>query len=472
MTQRARRLFLAATLSVCLPLTCWGQAAWEYTPYQARLWIALEATPHLPPALAPTLGEAVASRSSAVLGAVLELATAAPPPKLRGAMRQGLAELTADVVAAAATREDLEADKIFLATVGYRGGIFAVGVRELDCKSRQLGPPMERSCATTSGLKAAVWDAMLESFTPLARIEQVEERKIVARLRAGGLAIDERSPALAQPGMVLRPVLRRNDRTGQPLKGGILPIGWTYFTVDERWGAVLECTQRSGYRSAIPPRGGVRLERLALLVRPRYDQTQLVLRSRTAPAKALVGYEVHRRVENTDQTELLGISDEQGAILLDGAVGELETLIVKSGKQLLARLPVVPGHEPTLTAYIVDDDGRLAAEGIVAALSSRALDLVARREILAARIRARLNEGKADEAQRLLDEFRRLGTRADLSRDLDRYRQQISASDKATQTRIERVFNDAQKLLLLKPLSDELLTQLTREVAAGRASGG
>jgi hypothetical protein len=30
---------------------------------------------------------------------------------------------------------------------------------------------------------------------------------------------------------------------------------------------------------------------------------------------------------------------------------------------------------------------------------------------------------------------------------------------------------DAQKLLLLKPLSDELITRLTREVAAARTGG-
>jgi hypothetical protein len=150
----------------------------------------------------------------------------------------------------------------------------------------------------------------------------------------------------------------------------------------------------------------------------------------------------------------------------------VETYIIRSGKQLLARLPIVPGAEEELIAHVIDDDPRLAAEGIVSALSSRALDLVARREILAARIRARLKDGKAEAAQVLLDEFRKLATRADLSRDFDRQRQQISSPDKVTQGRIERVFNEGQKLLLLKPLSDELLAQLTREVTAARASGG
>jgi len=216
----------------------------------------------------------------------------------------------------------------------------------------------------------------------------------------------------------------------------------------------------------------VRLERLALAVRPRYEATKLELRSRTDPAKPLVGYEIHVREEDKNETKLLGVTDEQGTFNVPRGDEPLEMLVIKSGKQLLARLPIVPGQAKTMTAKIVDDDGRLAAEGLIAALSSRALDLVARREILAARIRARVKEGKIDEAQRLLDDFRRLETRNELSRDLDRYRQQATSSDKVTQGRIDKLFTEAQRLLLLKPLSDELLAQLTRELSAARASGG
>ena len=40
-----------------------------------------------------------------------------------------------------------------------------------------------------------------------------------------------------------------------------------------------------------------------------------------------------------------------------------------------------------------------------------------------------------------------------------------------TSTTIHGIFSDAQRLLLLKPLSDELLAQLTREVAGTRSGG-
>jgi len=210
--------------------------------------------------------------------------------------------------------------------------------------------------------------------------------------------------------------------------------------------------------------------RLALLVRPQHDATRLVLRSRGDAAKPLSGYEVHRRLEGENQeTQLLGLTDNRGELLIERSdAAKLETLVVKNGQQPLARLPMVPGYEASVTAYLVDDDGRLAAEGFVAALTTRVIDLVARREILAAQIRARVKDGKHDEAQKLLDDFRRLNTRADLTRDLDQFRQQVATGDKTTQQRIDKVFSEAQKLLLLKPLSDELLAQLTREVSAAR----
>jgi hypothetical protein len=471
MMRSLRQLLMMAVLIAACPAGAFGQAAWEYTPYDARLLVALEPSPQLPTSLVATLGEAVPARTNAVWGSVLQMQVAAAQGKLKSALVHDLDHLTAELVAAEVERQELEADKLFVASLAYRDGKPLIRVRELDCRSRQLGPVVERSCTTIAELGLALGDALAESFTPLARIEQVEEKKIVARLRAGGLIVDPASPALAEPGMVLRPVIRRNDRTGQPAKGGIQAIGWSFLNIDERRDSILQCTLLSGYRAAIPARGGVRIERLALLVKPRHEATRLVLRSRSDESKTLAGYEIHRRNFGAEETELLGVTDSQGSFVVPRGDGSLETLVVKSGKQPLARLPLVPGYAETLTAQIIDDDARLAAEGFVAALSSRVLDLVAQREILAAQIRGRVKEGKGDEAQKLLDEFRRLDTRADLGRELDRFRQQVSTGDRVTQGRIDRVFADAQRLLLLKPLSDDLLAQLTREVSAIRTGG-
>jgi hypothetical protein len=93
------------------------------------------------------------------------------------------------------------------------------------------------------------------------------------------------------------------------------------------------------------------------------------------------------------------------------------------------------------------------------------VDLVARRELLAARIRSRLKENQTAEAQKLLDEFRKLETRNDLSRELEQTRQRLASKDRLTQSRIDKLFADARQLLQLRALGDELLAQLTRDLA-------
>jgi hypothetical protein len=471
---RHRLLEIALLLLAAFPAKAFAQAAWEYTPYQARLWLVTEAAPQLPATLSKTLLHELPARVAATWGGVMELQAGEAPVRVRCLVLKDLETLSAETIAAGADAKELEADKIYVTAIRALAGGFVVRVRELDCHSRQVGPVVERLASTSSQLVTNLSDAIKESFAPLARIEVVEERKISARLRAGGLIVDGNTRATVEPGMVLRPIIRRNDRSGQPAKGGIQAIPWSFLTVEETHDSVLECTLKSGYRSAIPARGGVRIERLALAVRPRLEATWLVLRSRNEKLKPLAGYEVYRRVGDDNQKmELLGQTDADGAVRVSRVdqMGGLETLVVKNGRQLLARLPIVPGYEESLTAYLIDDDGRLAAEGFVAALSSRVIDLVARREILAAQIRARIKNGKLDDAQKMLDEFRRLNTRGDLTRDLDQFRQQVATGDKTTQERIDRVFADAQKLLLLKPLSDELLAQLTREVSAARPGG-
>jgi hypothetical protein len=453
-----------------LPNRAHAQAAWEFTPYQAKTWIAQEAVPQLPPSITAALSDTLPARIATTWSGVLRVEVAPAPAKLRCRLLAHFEQLTADTIAASVEPKELDTDKIFLTALhaGSRG--FVLRLRELDCPSRQLGPLVEIPFSAIASLPSVITDALAESFTPLARIEIVDDGKLSARLRAGGLITDPDSPANVEPGMILRPVIRRNDRDGHPAKGGIQAIPWSYMSVDDKHDATLECTLRSGFRAAIPARGGVRIQRLALLVRPRRDATRLTLRSRGDKSKPLAGYEIHRRLDGeTQETQLLGLTDNRGELLVPRAdATKLETLVVKNGQQLLARLPLVPGYEESLTAYVVDDDGRLAAEGFVAALTSRVIDLVARREILAAQIRARVKDNKLDEAQKLLDDFRRLSTRADLTRDLDQFRQQVATTDKTTQQRIDRVFADAQKLLLLKPLSDELLATLTREVTAAR----
>jgi hypothetical protein len=461
-------LVAAASLAHA-PAAVFAQAAWEYSPYQVRVWLAASPQPQLPTALGTSVMADVAVRAEVVFGAVWTTQVEAAPAALAAALVDRLEVSMGDLQAAAP--DVLNADKLIVVRPQWTIGGWQVAGRELDIRSRQWSPVVHRSAAGNDGLALAMWDAAAAAFTPLARIETVDGAQIKARLRAGGLIIDPASPALAEQGMVLRPITRRNDRTGQPAaKGGIQPLPWTLLAIEQRDDSLLTCRLHSGYRSSIPARGGARVERLALLVRPQFPATTLALRSRGAEPRPLPGYEVFLKRAEGGETPLLGVTDWQGRIELPRRDGSLQVLVVRNGTQLLARLPLVPGQDELLEAPLSDDDGRLQAEGAVAALESMALDLAARREILATRFRARLKEQKFDEAQALIDEFRKLDSRTTLGRLLDEQQQQVKADDRLTQQRIDKLFGDARQLLTVKSLSDDMVNALLGELNRARSA--
>ena len=214
------------------------------------------------------------------------------------------------------------------------------------------------------------------------------------------------------------------------------------------------------------------MERLAVVARPRLPATRVVLQSRDKDPHPLTGYEVYVKGIDDQPTQLLGVTDWRGSIEVPRGDVLVRTLYVKNGNQLLARLPLVPGDEPEAVAKTIEDDFRLQTEGFVTALQARVTDLVARREILAARIRKRLTEGKLADAEKLLEEYRKLESRDDLLKELDAQQGQITdndaALDKLTRTRIGKLMGEARKLLLNKYLDPESKNVLAKELEKAR----
>jgi hypothetical protein len=462
-------LVAALVIAGSFPVLAFGQANWEYSPYQVRVWIAVEPHPQFPSALQDEIAHELSARAQAVCGAVWELAVESSPPAALPALPAGL-NLPAVQLQKLAP-EALKSDKLLVVRIAPGSLGWEIEAREFDCHGWQWGPLVRRSASSHVELPLAIWDAVVEAFVPLARIETVEGTTVALRLRAGGLVVRANSPALVDKGSILQPIIRRNDRSGLPLpNNGIQPLAWTLLAVESRADALLQCKLHSGYRAALSSRASPRSERLALAVKPHYPATTLELRSRTAPQRLLTGYEIYAKRPDKEEALHLGSSDWRGQILLPRGDGSLELLLIRNGAQLLARLPIVAGQDEHLVADLMDDDGRLQAEGAVAALHSRVLDLVARREILASRFRARLKEGKFDEAQTLLDQFRLLESRADLSRSFDEMQKAVTASDRLTQQRIGKMFDEARKLLTVKGLSDDMVNTLVSELTKARTA--
>ena len=474
-SQRASRTALVSCLLLGLaglPAVANAQAAWEFSPYGVQACLAFENQPEFTPVFADRTRLELQSRAEVVFFATWNLDAAIANSKVAGQILTHWEQLSFDGLKAAEPKL-LTGDKLYLLAISKSGGEYFIRARELDLRTRMMGPTVERQCGTLQGIPLAAWDALAACFVPLARIETVSLKNVSARVRAGGLITDPASPALIQPGDALRPIVRRNDKTGEPTKNGIQPVAWTILNVVSRTDALLECSIASGYRTPIPTKGGNRIERLAVVARPRLPATRVVLRSRNKDPHPLTGYEIYVKGVDDLPTQLLGVTDWRGSIDVPRGDVLVRTLYVKNGNQLLARLPLVPGDEHEVVATTIEDDFRLQTEGFVTALQARVTDLVARREILAARMRKRIKEGKLGEAEVLLQDYRKLESRDELIKDLDAQQGIIADNDalleKLTKARIAKMMGEARKLLLNKYLDPETKNVLAKELEKARA---
>ncbi len=416
--RRAPRLLaclaLLLGLTACFPRVLPAQT-WEYSPYSIKVWLALDRAAELSAGLAERIKRAVAERAWVVAGATWQVEVLPCPAALAFDVARHPELVTTEAVQALAADVLKQDDKLFLLGVRDEVTGWAISARELDCRTRMWQPVVTRRVMQPSRVADESFAALLDAFVPFGRIESSKGKEAVVRVRAGGLVTGKGSPASLAEGTVLVPVIRRNDRLGEPLANGIQQARWTFLTVTGRKGNQLQCQVASGMTSPLGGRSSARTLRLALLAKPRLGATDLAVVTEGDKPVALGGYEVYSKPPDSEDAELLGVTDWRGRIRIAAKPNPLQILYVRNGGRLLARLPVVAGLEPLLTAQVTDDDPRLLAEAHVKGLQNRVMDLVARRELYTARFRRHLQKKEFDQAKTLLEEFRGLESRSDLT---------------------------------------------------------
>jgi uncharacterized protein HemY len=94
-----------------------------------------------------------------------------------------------------------------------------------------------------------------------------------------------------------------------------------------------------------------------------------------------------------------------------------------------------------------DDEARLQAETRLAALREELIDVVARRNILMARARQKIEAGDFKTAQELLTAIDRLPGRSQFNQELARERRLIRAGDARAKSRIEQLIGGTEVVL-------------------------
>jgi hypothetical protein len=215
-------------------------------------------------------------------------------------------------------------DKIFLASVDRDGEQIRIQVKELDAFVRRIGLMESTVVQQIDEIPQAVAFLSRRSFTPMARIEENDNKTAVIRVRAIGLAMSDESPVHIGPGDVLAPFVRRDDLNGNPTV--LQNLSFTYIAVTEPidqarfYGAIFAAS-----RGALVAAKNRRTKRVALKVLPHFPTTDLKLGVRQTAGSAVPGAEVYWRTPGAEDLEIVGRSDWRGVIPITRT--ELPTIV-------------------------------------------------------------------------------------------------------------------------------------------------
>lgn len=440
------RLFLAAIVVAGMVARAYAQqTTWDFEPYSIQAVLALD----LPGGMAEKLSEALPAylqnRVEGAIGPIWHLNTQVASGPLRYRVLKSIDSFTG---APPADFPD-DGDKLLLVAIRAVTDGYEFTSREFDRYVQRWGPPVRRIVRQQAALGEQLFDIAWRTIAPLAHYEldEKDEHRVILKFRGGALPRKNEDVHWTVPGEALLPLVRRSINQGGTRTETIQPVPWTYFeTVGAKDGGIT-AQIRSGMRRPIAARRGGRSEQVAIALRNDPGDTVVHLQSRTAKDKPLAGYEVFAQNAGQEATNSLGHSDASGRIVVPAGKTPIQMLIVKNGGALLARLPIVPGSEPQLAVPLPDDEIRLAVEIRLSALREDLIDAVARRNILLARARQKIENKDYAAAAELLTALDALPTRAQFVQTLAKEARLHQSDDAQIQRRIEQLIAQTQTIL-------------------------
>jgi hypothetical protein len=254
----------------------------------------------------------------------------------------------------------------------------------------------------------------------------------------------------------------KSDSRGTLTPGAAEAVPATFLIPTSISGGSVTCRIDAGTGSpAIPDYHPLR-QRLALAISPGTGATQLTLVSRGESRAPLEGYDV------LDGSDLLGRSNRRGIVQVPAGKDAVRLLTIRRGEAVVARLPLAVGLVPEMTVPLAAGEGSLALEAQVAALEDAFVDLVARRQVLAARIRAAAKSGDMTGGQTLLTQLRTLPADA-LAGSIDEAQQSLASASEGAKTRLSAKL-DSLKQLLDKFRSESPADQLEAALKSSAAN--
>ncbi|HEY3392084.1 MAG TPA: hypothetical protein VGK58_05215 [Lacipirellulaceae bacterium] len=438
---------------------------WEFRPYQIKAVVALDVPGGLAEKLAMELPRHLRERVDAAIGPLWSFEA----QLAKGVLRQSVLSNLRTGGSTSPGDFSSNGDKLLLLALESKADGFQLTAREFDHYIQRWGPPIRRESRQCEMLAEQMFALARQAVAPLANLEvdPNDPKKIVLHARGGGLFSAGSGEPWARPGDVFLPVLRRTSRGGELAENGIQVVPWTYVEAASIEGSKGVGLIHSGSRRPFGTRRGGRVEQIAVALCADPGETRLYLHSRTNPDKPLTGYELYVQKPGEEATARIGTSDSNGRITVRAGAHPVQTLFVKHGGQLLAKLPVVPGAESEIKVPLPDDDMRLEAEARLAAMREELVDVVARRNILMARARQKIEEKNFEAAQELMRSVDQLPGRSQFNLTLTTASRLLRSDDPQIQRRIDQLFQ-ATQMVLTQYLDARPISELHEELRAAQ----
>ena len=404
-----------------------SKRAWETRPYQVAAWVCLDGSPALINSEAE-ICQRISTECQLVDPSGWNVSVGTPPSQWRWKLLNSA--VAPDAVEKILADPELEFyDKLMVIRVRENSGAVNIEVREIDARTRQLGPMVEARTSLISSVGPLAAKLVGRAFMPIARIDEVSVKN-EAELRARGIEACVRteinedlipevvanrdSPCFVRETDRFLPVVIRTDRNGNIVKLDAVPF--TFIAIDDIEGTVINGTVFSAVRAPLAGRKSKRAEKLGLVIRPGDGTTVLRLVSRGGDnPEPLEGYDI-ATVEPDDITKELeyhGKTDWRGEIRIPKGDG-MRMLLVRRGGRRLKKLPVIPGFHDELETTITSDETRLLAQGVVTGLQNEILSLAVLRQIYQKEIEKAIKDGKKDQARDILQTYTELENPQDL----------------------------------------------------------
>jgi hypothetical protein len=428
------------------------------SPIRVRIDVVLEASHATRKYLQYALSKDLTSRFAAALGPAseIEVRLVRSFPLAVGSRVVGIRPESPAALNAA------DQDKVLHLRIRETYSEFEILAQDYDVSTRYMCPPAQREVRQPARVLDTALEALHAAFSPIAEFEQLPDDPdhVQLRLKLRPAATEGAAELWLRKGDILIPILRRDAPQGESGLPETQVVPWTVLVAESessdreadkegRYMSEALARVESSSRRPLGTRRRGRIEQLAVVVRPSPRPVTLRLVTQVEPPQPLSGCHAYFDVAGDDAKEslLVGVSDQSGTIEVPATDERVQVVWIKSGKLLLAKLPVVSGLEDAIEVPLAEDPARIRAEADLEALRTELVDLVARRSILLARGHAAVTAGEIPLARSLADELDKLSTRAQFNLRIDSVAQSARSPDRLAQARIDRLIEETRSVL-------------------------